>query len=238
MPFVVPIKCGGKIHNLVLTRDGRMTSLGDEHDFGLETALGELGAQLPHCAWHYKRWMDNPLLWVQGPLFGAWRDEARMDRHVFGEPLGIFWQPQDFKFLSCLLLLDAAEHVSNQLSDSYGQYGKEFFTRPLKHGRRAFWTVKSRQDTAYVIRDIQAVRHDTRDDIVIPAADASIMSFITDAASWCHDWFYDTDLKGIKALYSTYLTLGDPKELDLWLRRRIATVLESLIEEKRWPSIS
>jgi hypothetical protein len=245
MSFVFPTWCEGEIHNLVLTRDGRMVSQGDEHDFELEAALAELGGHLPHCLWHYNRWLKNPLNWVQGPLFSAWAYDANMDPKLFSSPLGFDWQEQNLRFLSGLLLLDMAEHAVGQLSDKLvvKHIDMPAILFPIRAARRSYTSQRAHHDVTIARRDLHDLSvlrmREHKGNLRAVRSDRRILRFVGHTSDWATSgWWIDYRLEGLDRLYAMFLEIGDAEEQDAWLRRRIARVLESLIEEQRWPSMS
>jgi hypothetical protein len=235
MAFVVPTLCGGAIHNLMLTTDGRMVSLGEAHDFELESALVALGAELPRCLWHYKRWLKHPLAWMQGPLFNAWVLDSRLDSRVFSVPLGVRWKNTDFRFLTGLLLLDMAEHLASSLS--YGP-NVDLLLQPVYMARMAYADGRKHRDIRFALAEFNEMLAERRRQFPPDDVDNQILWFIAAAVSYAIDgWWLDYNNTRLNYLYDVYLRLGDAAELDMWLRSRIAVVLASLVEQGRWPSM-
>jgi hypothetical protein len=219
-----------------------MVSHGDKHDFALEITLSDLGSHLPHCAWHYQRWLKNPLIWVAYPLFGAWFHDANMDPEDFSSPLDITWQDQDLKFLSGLLLLDMAEHSVNQLSDRLviKQSDMPTILHPIDAARRSYTSDRSHHDVAIARTDLHNLTvfrmREHKADLHSVEQDRRILRFVSEAADWATSgWWLDYQLEGLDKLYAMFLKIEDAEEQDLWLRKRLARVLESLIQEERWP---
>jgi hypothetical protein len=252
MAFTFPSWCSNEIHKLVITRDGRMVSHENTHDFDLEIALAEMGAALTHCTWHYQRWLANPLDWVQGPLFNAlvfdeYRGKLKSGQRksqypIFADILNIHWPPRDFKFLSGLILLDMAQHAVAQLSDD--DYDMDVVMRPIRSARKAYSDTKASRDVVFHRACLSEMfnrrgkfyekKIQKRD-----AKDKAIVDFVLASTDWASGgYLFFTGARTLDVLYKDFLQLGNAKQQDAWLRRRIARVLQSLTDDQQWPSIS